>query len=490
MKTKIIPPLFFLSSLMLFITSCNFKSASDPFDNVPENSSAIWQPIKGTSINVTSNFYHPYIPENFTKDQLSLSELLDVALKNNPSTKKTWSEALSAAAQYGQSLSPYFPEVDVTGTYNRVLNSDLEKTPLGTFLRHQYETIISPDVSLSYTIYDFGQRKNFSEKARLALYYADWTHNREIQTVIQVIVDDYYDYLYQKEALVAQNANLEDAEECLDAALQKFQTGIAAVGDVTQAKSKYLQTKMNLLAQQRRVDVSFATLAKDIGLPANITLNLDNFPSDISTAYFVGNLTELISVAQEKRQDLIAAHSYFQASEANVAYAKSQTMPVLNSSFDIGKSYYNKGIVEDYHFNLLFKVSYPLFRGFFYKNQIKNAKANLMKAKAYLEDTELTVIKDVTTVYSDVTHSAEILNCSKDYLATSKERFKIEYSSYKVGTVTILDLLAAQSNLADARAKSAEAKKDWFSSLSDLAYATGTLCSSDEEININEGQNK
>jgi outer membrane protein TolC len=349
-----------------------------------------------------------------------------------------------------------------------------------THLVHYYQTITTPEASLSYTIYDFGQRKFSSEIARQSLFYADLSHNQEIQTVLQVVMKDYYDYQLQKQQLIALKADLNDADVSLDAAVEQFQNGTASVGDVIQAKTKFLQTKMELISQTKRVENSFASLASNVGLPANIRFKVQDFPNEVFPSDHLENVSSLIAKAQEKRQDLFAAQANVKANEANVSYAKRHGLPVIDTELDLGKNFYDKGLTEDYHFSVLIKLNYPLFKGFYYKNEKRNALAKLQKAKALLEQMELSVIKDVTTSHFNVKSSAETVQCAKDYLSAAEERFDIAISNYKAGTAPILDVISAQSSLADARAKNAKAKKDWFVSLADLAYATGSLCINEE----------
>ncbi len=47
--------------------------------------------------------------------------------------------------------------------------------------------------------------------------------------------------------------------------------------------------------------------------------------------------------------------------------------------------------------------------------------------------------------------------------------------------MTILDVMSAQSSLADARSKKANSQKNWFVSLASIAYATGSLCATPNE---------
>jgi outer membrane protein len=109
------------------------------------------------------------------------------------------------------------------------------------------------------------------------------------------------------------------------------------------------------------------------------------------------------------------------------------------------------------------------------------AQANLEGSKAQLMQTELTIIQHVTTAHLGVKTAAQNLKDAVEYLKSAELEFKIALSSYKAGTATILDVMSAQSSLADARSKQAGSQRDWFTSLAAIAYATGSLCSAPEE---------
>ena len=95
--------------------------------------------------------------------------------------------------------------------------------------------------------------------------------------------------------------------------------------------------------------------------------------------------------------------------------------------------------------------------------------------------TESTQLQNLTTAHMGVKTAASNLTDSDEYLKAAELEFNIALTSYKVGTMTILDVLQAQSSLADARSKKASAQKDWFLSLADIAYATGSLCATPNE---------
>lgn len=445
------------------------------------------------------------LPPSFGENALNLAELIDIGLQNNPSTKQTWAMARSAAAQYGIVLSDFYPNIQFTSQYTRVRGTFGPPTVFSSLgptssssgssggvpassqgavtssSNSLYSTTAGPDVELSYTLFDFGQRTSAAIAAREALYFADWSHNQEIQSVIQTIMDDYYVYLYQLRVLSSNEANLETACASLDAANQKFSLGLAALGDVAQARTQYLQAKINLTSQKQNVENSFAQLAVDLGLPANVGFKVQPMPDEVQAEPMLESVDELVALAQTQRQDLLAAQADYRSKDALVVNAERAIYPVLATDLDIGKYWFQDNQRESYHWVAELTLSFPLFQGFFHKNNLNKARANRDQSVAKLVQTELGVIQNVATSHMYVKTSAQNLKDTDEYLKAAELEFNIALSSYKAGTKTILDVLSAQSSLADARSKKAGAQKNWYTSLASLAYATGSLCLPDAQ---------
>ena len=424
---------------------------------------------------VCAQFCETLLPASFANDALTLSDLLDVALQNNPTTKQTWASARAAAAQYGQNLSDYFPDITFNGTY---LRERVTSVPaFGIPPLNYYSTQATPDIDVTYTVFDFGQRSASARAAREALYYADWTHNQQIQTVLQTVMDDYYSYLYQMEVLKGDQENLENAQAALDAANQQFAMGVAALGDVAQARTQYLQNKIALTSQQQIVINTYAQLATDLGLPATLDFRLMPLPEQPSIEPVLACVDTLIADAQKQRPQLLASMANLRSKEASLDLAVRDLLPTVTATGVLGKYRYNEGYTEaKRHFSIELAVTFPIFDGFYYWNGIRNARANVEYARGQMIQTELAMIQGISTSRSSILTAAQNLKDSSDYLEAAILEFKIELASYRAGTATILDVLSAQSSLANARVQKANAQQNWFISLAALAYATGSLC--------------
>ncbi len=482
--------------LALLLSSCA-RDARDPFELAPATPYSTWTPMKGGNL-VSSKYCKTLLPPDFGTGEMSLAELLDIALQNNPTTKQTWAQARAAAAEYGVSLSSFYPNLQFSSFFFRQ-KAGFPTTGIPTatpgspttisagggereIIQESYFTETGPDVILSYTLFDFGQRTAASVAARESLYYADLTHNQQVQTVLQTVMSDTYNYLYQLAVERADRANLENAEMALDAANEKFALGLAALGDVAQARTSFLQNKINLTTQKQNVENAFAQLAVDLGLPANIPFKVQPLPEKILAGPLLEDIDTLVTIAQEQRQDFLAAESNLRSKEASLLQAKRAVLPKLDSQLSTGRYWFSKGLSEpENHWTAVLSLSFPIFNGYYYRNQIRNAEANVELAKAELMESELTLIQNVTTAHMGVKTAAANLTDSEEYLKAAELEFDIAITSYRAGTMTILDVLQAQSSLADARSKKADAQKNWFLSLADIAYATGSLCATPNE---------
>ena len=487
--------IIYITSLLLLV-SCA-RDARDPFELAPLTPYASYTPLKGNCL-VSSKYCQTLLPASFGDCELSLAELLDIALQNNPSTKKTWAMARSSAAEYGSSLADFYPKLQFSSFYFRqrsaVPQTGIPSATSGSpttsssgsinvrSIGENYFTEAGPDVILSYTLFDFGQRTATAAAAREALYYADLTHNQQIQTVLQEVMNDYYTYLYQLAVESADEADLQNAQMALDAANEKFALGLVALGDVARARTQYLQSKIKLTSQKQEVEIAFSQLAVDLGLPSNMKFKVQPLPEQVLGAPLLDDIETLVCVAQNQRQDFLAAKANCRSKEASLLEAKRTVYPQIATRMTTGRYWFQNTEMEpENHWTAVLSLSFPIFNGFYYRNQIKNAEANVELSKAKLLQTELGVIQSITNAHMGVKTAATNLNDTDEYLKAAELEFEITLSSYKAGTMTILDVIQAQSSLADARSQKANAQKIWFLSLADIAYATGSICACPNE---------
>ena len=430
------------------------------------------------------------------KEPYELAELIAIALKNNPQTRSSWAKALSAAAAYGQKQNVFFP--NITGSFQaiRARQPEIEATsiitPQSIFGATQspgalqsgrgatdiYFGTWGPMLSLSYLLFDFGTQKANIEAARYSLEQAQFQYNDSIQSLLKTVITDFYSYLYQKELLQANIANVLNAELTLDATEQGLHSGVRPLSDFLQAKTQLLSQKTNWAAQKQELELAFATLLNDIGLPSYMSLKTQELPQELPKNDLILPLETLISIGIQNRADLLSAESALRSQEQLVKMTKRQVLPQLNYQFEIGKTYFSfdGNVTHDkYNFVSTFNVSIPIFSGFYYCNAIKQAESNVIVAEETLKSLQLNAMKEITVAHSNIHTVFETLNWAAEFLSAAEEQYTIALSGYQQGTQTILDLISAQTSLVDARAQKAQAMQDWYLALANLSYATGLI---------------
>ena len=368
----------------------------DPYSYAPKSPSTKYQ----QTLDITD--VTAFSPDN----PLSLAEILDVALRNNPSTKLTWAKARAASAIYGKSQSPNFPTLSGNFTYER--SKTTYPPEFGTPRFVQFLSDWGPELTLTYTLLDFGQTRATTEAARQALLYADFTHNRQIQTILQQVTTDYYNYLSQQELLNAQEANLYTAETTFKAVQEELCAGTKDKSDLLQAQTQMLQTQIQLVNQKQTLINARALLLTDMGVSANQTINIQQLPAVPPIEEMLQTADQLLCTALRKRADLVASEARLRSEEAAVDAAWRQFWPTVTYNLTTFQEFSNPGGNLNVNFTSTIALNFPIFSGLSTLNNLKQARANKTAAEAELRQNQLTVIQDIVTTHASVKSSFEL----------------------------------------------------------------------------------
>ena len=85
------------------------------------------------------------------------------------------------------------------------------------------------------------------------------------------------------------------------------------------------------------------------------------------------------------------------------------------------------------------------------------------------------MILQVWQSYQAVKTAEKRVGSAQDLLTSARQSADVAEGRYKAGVGSILDLLTAQTALANARAQDVQARADWLLSIASLAHDTGTL---------------
>ncbi len=117
----------------------------------------------------------------------------------------------------------------------------------------------------------------------------------------------------------------------------------------------------------------------------------------------------------------------------------------------------------------------PLFAGFSRVYDQRQAVALADAAEARANALGQQVIFQVFSSYHALQTAARRVATTDDLIASAEQSNEVALARYRSGVGSVLDLLAAQTALADARAQQVLARLEWNVSLAQLAHDSGVL---------------
>ena len=415
----------------------------------------------------------PAIPPEYLKPgaTLSLAQILDVGLRNNPVTRTAWFQARSAAADVGSKQAAYYPTIELDGSVVR--QRVAQPGGNATYLQTTY----GPSASLTWLLLDFGGRSADVEEAKRALYAADYEHNSAIQNVALAIAQSYYQYLNAKALKSAAEASLKSAQESLNSAQERHRAGVATIADELQARTVYSQTQLALQSVEGQIQTLRGSLATAIGVPANIPVEAGDLPADLNLDLVTETVDQLIEKAEAQRPDLAAARLNAMKAESHIQSVKAEGLPSLVATGTAGRLFFYNPTgsphPDTYSGALLLRV--PIFTGWQNTYDIAKAREDAKVQWGLVETLTDQVILQVWTSYYNLRTASQQVRTARDLFASAEQSEQVALGRYKAGVGSILDLLAAQTAFANARAQEIQARSNWFLSLAQLAHDTGML---------------
>lgn len=401
--------------------------------------------------------------ENFPNNPLTLFDVVNIALCNNPQTREMWASARVQAAQVGVNKAAYLPNVALTAGLNR-------NWPANGAAYNQRNV----GLSLSYLLYDFGARSANLESAKQLLAAAGFTQDSMVQTIFLAAVQAFYQ---TQATLAAQDAAHESetaAQASFNAAQARYQAGSATPADKFSAQTAYSQATLNRITAEGNQKNAQGNLANILGLDAPQNIELVMASQQAMPENFQRDVSSLIEQARRLRPDLQAAAAQVQAAQASTDAARAAARPTIS----LGASTNYQGVMGNglsHGSTLGISLNAPIFSGYAPTYRIRSAEAQVEVKQAQLERLRLQVALDVWTAYQNLTTATQALISTADLLRSATQSEQMALGRYKAGMGIMLDVLNAQSALASARQQDIQARFNWNIGRATLAQAMGNL---------------
>lgn len=398
---------------------------------------------------------------------LSLADVVERALCNNPQTREAWANARFQAAQVGIGESAYLPSLNLGAAETRNWSDG------GSAGGRSYNQL-SASLSLSYVLYDFGARDAALENAKQILAAANATQDATLQSVFLAAVQAYYQLFATRAAVESAGQAEKSAQESFNAATARYNVGSGTPADKLQAQTALSQAVLNRIRAEGDFTNAQGQLANSMGLDANQPLAITPPVLGVPDAQFERNIGQLIEEARRQRPDLAAAEAQVNAAKAGAKAARAAGMPTVSLVANINRTH--SSIADPFNSSALgVAVNFPLFTGYNNTYRIRAAEAQIDTRLAQRERLSQQVALDVWQAYQSVVTETQAVKSASDLVASAEQSERVALGRYKAGIGSVLDVLIAQSALANARMQNIQAIYSWHIAKAALAQSLGWL---------------
>lgn len=374
-----------------------------------------------------------------------LRKLIETGLANNRDLRATALNIDRARALYQIQRADELPTLNASGQRTRQRLPGAA-SPLGIgFLSSYYQLGIG---LTSYEVDFFGRIRSLSQAA-LADYLATEESWRSSQISLVSSIAEAYLTLAADDALLAlTERTLASREESLRLSKLRFESGVAAEGDLRQAQT-LLESARASRAQfdrQRAQDRNALDLlvgeSRAIDLPSGLAFDAQRMLADVP----VGLPSDLLT----RRPDVRAAEHRLIAAEANIGAARAAFFPRITLTATLGTAsreldgLFGSGSRT---WSFIPGVSLPIFDGGRTRAARDVAEVDRQVAVAQYERAVQTAFREVADGLAGRATLGEQIRALQAQEQAEAARVRLAEMRYKGGVSSFLDLLDAQRSL-------------------------------------------
>lgn len=442
-------------------------------------------------------FSIPAIPQlpaasvNFSHLQgrtLDLPQLIDIAQRENTETRQAWNRAREAALSAGMTDTLFLPHI----TAHVVAGEQRVRVPVnmpwqsGSIDTQQRLNGVTPFVTLTWLLFDFGERKALQEGAQYVALAANILFNASHQKLIRDVTDAYYRYSAARNNLQLALQSLSQYKHVLQAVQARFDAGVATRMDIALAKQAYAQGRLDVVTHQGTERSSYLGLLHAMGLPSYAQLaiaepHLDGLPA--STAPLT---QERLRAVVAQRADVAAAYAALKTAEAGQRTANAAFMPKVylgatlahnHSNFQAG----NLGMgAQNTAAGILLGVSVPLYDGGMRANQLRKTALAQEQAQLHLQQLQTTAVREIVVAEQVLSTALQSYEAAQELVQTATVAYDAALESYKVGRISTILLTESTIQLHKAQQACAQAQYASVAAAANLAFVMGTMVSAQD----------
>lgn len=410
---------------------------------------------------------------------ITLKEAIDLSIRNSKQLKASGARIDMAIAQVKEAEENRLPNFNVTGSYIRLNNADINlKSKSNNSGGTPAE---SPKISqalygianLSYPIYSGGRIKYAIESAKYLEEASRLDADNDKEAVILNTMNAYTN-LYKAGAAINVITESLASSRKRDTTFSRLeQNGLLARNDLLKAQLQTSNIELILLDAENNVRLANINMDLMLGLPENTMLLIDT--TLFQQIALIKNLDEYEQLAIQNRKDVQALALRKKAAGTAIKSAKTEGYPTIALTGGYIAAYVPNFVTITNAINAGVGIQYNLASLWKTNTRLQQAKAREGEIQANEEQLNDAVRVEINQDYQNYLLTQKRIDVYQKALQQASENFRITKNKYDNSLANVTDLLEADVALTQAKLNLSVSRADAVLAYNRLLHTTGLL---------------
>ena len=404
---------------------------------------------------------------------LTLQQAMELARANSPQILSAVVDARIAREDTVQAKAALLPNLNGISQY---IYTQPNGTDPGVFISNDAPHIYNNQLIVHGEIYSPARIADYRKSQWLeaaARARADIARRGLIATVVQ----NYYAMVAAARKLTNAQVSQKEAEQFLDISQKLEKGGETAHSDTVKAQISVLQRQRE--TQDARVNVEKARLGFAVLLFRDFRQDF-SVVDDLDRSRPLPPFDEISSLARNNSPEMRAAQAGVQAQHFEIKSARAAMLPTLSFDYFYGMNsdvfalhtrdgLTNLGSVASAQLNI------PLWTWGAARSKVRQAELRLEQARNELSFTQRQLLANLRSFYAEADAAGFQIATLRQSLDLAAQSLKLTLLRYQAGEVTVLEVVDAQSTLAQARNANDDGMVRYRLALANLQTLTGAF---------------
>ncbi|MFP8780873.1 TolC family protein [Hydrogenophaga sp. RWCD_12] len=399
-------------------------------------------------------------------ERLTLGDALALTLCKSPTLRQAIAEVTAQSANVELGEVAFWPSWNANVEYSSARNFNSSGNSGRT---------LGASVGLSWALFDFGQRSAGLREARFGLAAAMASQGNTLLESVREVTRLYGEAVVASAALDATIEAEATANQTAAAAQARYEAQVGSQIDRLQAQTALAQATLERVRAQSSWESARGKMALALGGDVEQPLRLAEWTAWTRPGKELPDLATLRREARSQHPKLRAAQAQVDALQARLEALQAQARGSVTVSASGGSSR-NWGAAGNGNIptaNAAVIASIPLFNGRESSAQQAQVVAQKSAKESELETARRDVDSQLWQAHQALLTSRQSLLASERLLVSASGTYRVAQGRYKAGVGSVLELLNAQSALAEARRQRVASLVDQLTARTQLGLAAG-----------------